>query len=399
MRMKFPDLEFFLLAFAIAIVACVDLSVFFYLHGWDDFLSLESLVGLLCALGFSAVGLIHLKNSRSSSLKRSLLWLEIWKNNKSNLVLNLFAALGARLKECLLLITLIGSVYLAFCSTNICISFLLSDVKQYSLAERLYKITPWPLYKEDMTFIGLIDKFSDTNNTVNLNMDINVAIRDVYGDSSPQVAHRRSLIAERYRVCAVNNFLADKFIEAGWNYSSSLFWYQNALSDHRKLLNRFEMAEDLSNIAYCAARLEMHEESIQAQEEASIIIGNLNSQNKLQAIIKRLELASRICGVKPFPNKPGSIELQNRNGLLDATTIAIFIPTFILYLLLNSESKSLYCRFRARSLNRLISSRALASDIRLKALHELSSIYLFLNKYEDAEKCSLKLLACAEMNH
>ncbi|MBP7862474.1 hypothetical protein KA183_12390 [bacterium] len=258
----------------------------------------------------------------------------------------------------------------------------------------MFSLTPWPVGRGDMTLIGLTDDISSDEKNAVYDIEINKTINEIYGKSSPQAAHRRSLLGERFRCCAAKNFLDGDENKALRHYSSSWFWFKNALDDHRKLSDRLTITYDLSNIAYCTARLGAREEALDALKEADVAVSHLYDSEEVRSIQDRLDLAANILEVK---SRLYSAPLDARTDtIIEASTIAVLLPAIVWYILFLRGCRKICCQLNVRFLNKLLETRKLNFEDRMRAGCELTSNYLYLKNFAKAEETSIKFLILAE---
>lgn len=366
---------------------------FLFIH-WHESFTLQTLSLVLLQFLSITGWLSWLRARKRIRIDREKEWRKIWENCRKSLAMRFVMGFHKTSTQALLVCLSSFFLYMSFSCLSITTSIVLSDFKQYELAERLFKFAIWPINRGDMTLIGLMDGIGSEDKSTEYDIEINKTINEIYGRSSPQAAHRRCLLGERFRSCAARNFLDGDDSKALEQYSSSWFWFENALEDHRRLSKQFEVVFDLSNIAYCTARLGARKEALDALREADLIISHLYDSEELRSVKDRLDLAAKILDVKP--HHYSALPDSRSNGIIDASTIAVLLPAVVWYSMFLFGCRKICCLLNIRTLNQLLISRKLNFEDRLSAFCELSSNYLYLKNFDKAEETSIKLLRLAE---
>lgn len=395
MKIKLPTVEFYAWMWLAALVIRAAYSISYRFHFQDD-LAPEVVQHLLPQAIIVAALLIWRKRTEKKRLEKESLWKTIWKNYERNLLFKPIVWLHKFCLHSVLLLTLIHSCYVISCTASIMTSLTLCSFRQFEMAERLYKVTPWPLDKEDITLIGTWDGMGRKDETFKVDKEISAAIENIYGSKSKQFARRKLLIGERFCRCGVRNFSKGKEQVANNHFVSALYWFEQSLTLHKQLKDRFEITKDLSNIAYCAAKLNRLEDAKSALIEADATISGVYECDGIQSVRERLDFTASLIGVKPLPNRFIDPCCWSSHGFLDATTIAILIPFFLLFVASGSLTKTAFCKFKKLWWQYLIGANRLTLKERIVCLDKLSTVYLFQNMKDQAEKASKEMLRLAE---
>lgn len=390
MKIKLPTVEFYAWAWLTALMLRAIYSILLRLH-FGDFPAPEIFCLMLPQILFLSGFLLWRKRTEKTRKLKSDLWKKIWKLYKLNPIFQIHELPRRTFVQIVLVGSLCHSVYVIACSTSLITSMALCTFKLYEPAERLYSKTPWPVEKQDLTFIGAWDGIGHADLNVNTEKEINSVIAGIYGITSPQMGYRLYLLGKQNRCCAVRNLQRDNKEQAkelAFTSIRNFSWsYQIYSSCQSKCLK--EVSNCLEILGYGPSHLD--------------ILGNVNPDLVSYEIKDRY--LKRVCIVRDLtenePGKPyvGRSEFYN-DYHLTAQVVAVLIPLFLIascYGCSSPLAKTLTIVFEIMWTKRILES-TLILEKRLECLSKLSLLLLYQGKIEEAEICSRKMLALAESN-
>ncbi len=403
--MKFPSIRpippryaFHISALAWLIWALSEQILNIHRSGLGTVSTLVLLPMLLLALFFETRVLLLIKQKQP--LKEAA-WSSVWSkiNAESNLAKVISTLLIALTQPIILLIIGVATISLASNSAR-CLAMTLASAGNYEVSERLYKFSN----PRSQTALILVWDFPCQRNhgeqLDNIERKIS-AVTSVYGSASLELADYYAISAGEYllRALYLNEHQTEprtRLIEGSLLLNErALQIYSSHRNDTKYLAALCAIAVDQMSLGKISQARHSVAKAVELLAKSEPGVRKDWAKSDLESVAKKLgdynlakqiQVAAASCPIRVIEHR--------RKGFLDATTIAIVMPVFLLSLLLKHWERSILTHiFHRKWIQELKLSTDCVSTI--AALDKLTTLELSHGRTQEAQIYSQKMLQTA----